>query len=90
MRPAMARKELSSMGRLTRDEWIVAVTFAVMVTGWVMADTLRLSLPAVAFAGLGVLLAANVLTLEEHQSPGQYPGHFLLARGAFRVERPIE
>jgi di/tricarboxylate transporter len=31
--PAMARKELSSMGRLTRDEWIVAVTFAVMVTG---------------------------------------------------------
>ena len=63
--PAMARKELSSMGRLTRDEWIVAVTFAVMVTGWVMADTLRLSLPAVAFAGLGVLLAANVLTLED-------------------------
>lgn len=65
MRPAMARKELSSMGRLTRDEWIVAVTFAVMVTGWVMADTLRLSLPAVAFAGLGVLLATNVLTLED-------------------------
>ena len=63
--PAMARKELSSMGRLTRDEWIVAVTFAVMVTGWVMADTLRLSLPAVAFAGLGVLLATNVLTLED-------------------------
>jgi DASS family divalent anion:Na+ symporter len=63
--PAMARKELSSMGRLARDEWIVAVTFAVMVTGWVMADTLRLSLPAVAFAGLGVLLATNVLTLED-------------------------
>ena len=63
--PAMARKELSSMGRLSRDEWIVAVTFAVMVTGWVMADTLRLSLPAVAFAGLGVLLATNVLTLDD-------------------------
>jgi divalent anion:Na+ symporter, DASS family len=63
--PAMARKELSSMGRLARDEWIVAVTFAVMVTGWVMADSLRLSLPAVAFAGLGVLLATNVLTLED-------------------------
>jgi len=30
-----------------------------------MADTLRLSLPAVAFAGLGVLLATNVLTLED-------------------------
>jgi DASS family divalent anion:Na+ symporter len=63
--PATARKELQGMGRLARDEWIVAVTFAIMVTGWVMADTLRLSLPAVAFAGLGVLLATNVLTIED-------------------------
>jgi DASS family divalent anion:Na+ symporter len=63
--PANARKELHSMGPLGRDEWIVAVTFAVMVTGWVMADSLRLSLPAVAFAGLGVLLATNVLTLDD-------------------------
>jgi divalent anion:Na+ symporter, DASS family len=63
--PATARKELHGMGRLSRDEWIVAVTFAVMVTGWVMADSLRLSLPAVAFAGLGVLLATNVLTLDD-------------------------
>ena len=63
--PALARKELQSMGPLARDEWIVAVTFAVMVTGWVMADSLHLSLTAVAFAGLGVLLATNVLTLED-------------------------
>ncbi|RPI99518.1 MAG: DASS family sodium-coupled anion symporter [Chloroflexi bacterium] len=63
--PATARKELHTMGPLARDEWIVAVTFAVMVTGWVMADSLRLSLPAVAFAGLGVLLATNVLTLDD-------------------------
>jgi len=63
--PANARKELNTMGPFSRDEWIVAVVFAVMVTGWVMADTLRLSLTAVAFAGLGVLLATNVLTLED-------------------------
>ena len=63
--PAVARKELHGMGPLTRDEWIVAVTFAVMVTGWVMADSLRLNLAAVAFAGLGVLLASNVLTLDD-------------------------
>jgi DASS family divalent anion:Na+ symporter len=63
--PAIARKELHSMGPLSRDEWIVGVTFAVMVTGWVMADSLGLSLTAVAFAGLGVLLASNVLTLED-------------------------
>src|SRR5215472_1753575 len=63
--PANARKELNTMGPLSRDEWIVAVVFAVMVTGWVMADSLRLSLTAVAFAGLGVLLATNVLTLDD-------------------------
>ena len=63
--PALARKELHSIGRLGRDEWIVAITFAVMVTGWVMADSLQLSLAAVAFAGLGVLLATNVLTLDD-------------------------
>ena len=53
------------MGPLSRDEWIVAVAFAFMVTGWVMAGTLNLSLTAVAFAGLGALLATNVLTLED-------------------------
>jgi DASS family divalent anion:Na+ symporter len=63
--PAMARKELQTMGRLSRQEWIVAVTFALMVTGWVLGDKLHLSLTAVAFAGLGVILAANVLTLED-------------------------
>jgi DASS family divalent anion:Na+ symporter len=63
--PAVARKELQDMGPLGRDEWIVALTFAVMVTGWVMADSLRLNLAAVAFAGLGVLLASNVLTLDD-------------------------
>jgi DASS family divalent anion:Na+ symporter len=68
--PAMARKELKTMGRLSRDEWIVAVTFAVMVSGWVLADRLHLSVTAVAFAGLGVLLAANVLTPQDMNLQG--------------------
>src|SRR6201981_1468371 len=63
--PKAARESLRSMGPLTRDEWIVAVAFAFMVTGWVMAGTLKLSLAAVAFAGLGALLAMGVLTLED-------------------------
>ncbi len=63
--PANARRELGAMGRLTRDEWIVAITFAIMVTGWVLGAKLHLSLAAVAFAGLGVLLATNVLTLDD-------------------------
>jgi divalent anion:Na+ symporter, DASS family len=63
--PKAAKEALRGMGRLTRDEWIVAVVFAFMVTGWVMAGTLKLSLAAVAFAGLGALLATNVLTLDD-------------------------
>jgi DASS family divalent anion:Na+ symporter len=63
--PKAARDALRTMGPLTRDEWFVAVAFAFMVTGWVMAGTLNLSLAAVAFAGLGALLATNVLTLDD-------------------------
>jgi len=63
--PAAAREALRTMGRLSRDEWITAVAFALMVTGWVMAGTLNLSLTAVAFAGLGALLAFNVLTVDD-------------------------
>ena len=63
--PKAARESLRSMGPLTRNEWVVAVAFAFMVTGWVMAGTLKLSLAAVAFAGLGALLAMGVLTLED-------------------------
>ena len=62
---AIARTELLRMGRLTRDEWIVAVVFCTMVAGWAMGDRLHLSLTAVAFAGLGLLLATNVLTIAD-------------------------
>jgi len=63
--PKAARDALRTLGPFKRDEWIVAVAFAFMVTGWVMAGTLNLSLAAVAFAGLGALLATNVLTLDD-------------------------
>jgi DASS family divalent anion:Na+ symporter len=63
--PAIARKALQEMGPLSRDEWIVAAAFALMITGWVLADKLHLNLTAVAFAGLGVLLATGVLSVHD-------------------------
>jgi divalent anion:Na+ symporter, DASS family len=63
--PAVAREALRNMGPLSRDEWIVAVAFGLMVIGWAMAGTLGLNLTAVAFAGLGALLATSVLTLDD-------------------------
>lgn len=68
--PALARKELKAMGPLSRDAWIVAITFALMVTGWVLADTLKLSVTGVAFAGLGVILATGVLTVADMNLQG--------------------
>jgi divalent anion:Na+ symporter, DASS family len=63
--PAAARQALRSMGPLSRDEKVVAVAFALMVAGWVLAGTLKLDLTAVALAGFGALLATSVLTLDD-------------------------
>jgi DASS family divalent anion:Na+ symporter len=75
--PRVARDALRQMGALARDEWIVAVAFAFMVTGWVMAGTLNLSLAAVAFAGMGALLATNVLTVEDINCQGSTLATFI-------------
>ena len=75
--PAAARAELASMGPLSRDEWITAVTFAVMVTGWVLADTLKVNVTSIAFMGFGVLLVAGVLTLDDIAKQGDTLATFL-------------
>jgi DASS family divalent anion:Na+ symporter len=75
--PVAARKALSELGQLTRDEWITAGVFGVMVAGWVSADALQLNVTSIAFAGLGVLLAARVLTLADIASQGDTLSTFL-------------
>ena len=60
--PASARAALQALGPLSRHEWIVAVTFVVMVVLWGAASTIGLDSTAVALLGLGVLLATGVLT----------------------------
>lgn len=68
--PIAARKDLSEMGGMSRDEWITAVTFFGMVIGWVFGSSLNLNGTAIAFLGLGVLLATGVLTLEDISKQG--------------------
>jgi len=75
--PRAARAALAGMGSMTRDELITAVAFAVMVTGWVLAGALQLSVTAVAFGGLGVLLATSVLTLDDISKQGDTLATFL-------------
>lgn len=68
--PAMARKALAALGPFTRGEIVVTAIFVAMVTLWGLAGTLGLDSTAVAFLGLGLLLATGVLTAEDIAKEG--------------------
>ncbi len=75
--PRAARAALLAMGPLTMHEKIVAVTFAGMVALWGVAATLGLDSTAIAFLGLGVLLTAGVLTLDDIAKEGDVLATFI-------------
>lgn len=68
--PAAARADLAKMGALSRDERITATAFLAMITAWILAGPLHLNVTVIAFAGLGVLLMTNVLTVQDISSQG--------------------
>jgi divalent anion:Na+ symporter, DASS family len=75
--PAVARKELAVMGPMSRNELITAVTFVVMVGGWVFGNALNLNGTSVAFMGFGVLLLTGVLTMDDIAKQGDTLATFL-------------
>ncbi|HVH59843.1 MAG TPA: DASS family sodium-coupled anion symporter, partial [Candidatus Sulfotelmatobacter sp.] len=75
--PLEARKALAALGPLSRDEWITAAAFVLMVLAWVFADKLNLNVTIIAFAGLGVLLTTEVLTTADIATQGDTLATFL-------------
>jgi len=75
--PAAARKALAELGPLTVQERWVAGTFLSMVALWALSATLKLDPTAVAFLGLGVLLATDVLTLPDIAREGDVLATFI-------------
>jgi DASS family divalent anion:Na+ symporter len=75
--PAAARKALTALGPLSRDEKIVTMTFVAMVALWGLAGTLGLDSTAVAFLGLGALLTTDVLTLSDIAKEGDVLATFI-------------
>ncbi len=75
--PRAARAALLAMGPLRPHEKIVAITFLGMVALWGAAATLGLDSTAVAFLGLGVLLATGVLTLGDIAKEGDVLATFI-------------
>ena len=59
------------------DEWITAAIFVLMVAGWVFGSKLNLNTTSVAFMGFGVLLLANVITLDDIAKQGDTLATFL-------------
>ena len=68
--PAEAKKQLAALGPMSRNEWIVLVTFAGMVLLWGAAGTLGLDSTAIAFLGLAVLLISGALSLSDIAKQG--------------------
>jgi divalent anion:Na+ symporter, DASS family len=75
--PRAARQALAAMGPLRAHEKVVAATFVGMVGLWASASTLGLDSAAVAFLGLGVLLATGVLTLGDIAKEGDVLATFI-------------
>jgi DASS family divalent anion:Na+ symporter len=75
--PAEARAALKKLGSFGASEKVVAGTFLAMVVAWGLAGTLKLDSTAIAFAGLGVLLAAGALTLKDISQEGDVLATFI-------------
>ncbi len=78
------------MGPLSRDEKVVAATFVGMVALWASAATLGLDSTAIAFLGLGVLLADRRADARGHRQGGGRPRDLHLVRGPLHAERPAQ
>jgi len=75
--PTAARRALAALGPLKCEEKIVLAAFVGMVALWASAATLGLDSTAVAFLGLGVLLATGVLTLQDIAKEGDVLATFI-------------
>jgi len=83
--PADARKSLAALGPLTRDQKVVAFTFAGMVLLWGLSSTLGIDPTAVAFLGLGIMLATGVLTLGDIAKEGDVLATFIWFASLFTL-----
>jgi len=68
--PEMAKNALYEMGPMSKQEWIMGITFFGMILLWAFSPLLNINLAIVAFLGLSILILANVYTLEDIRQGG--------------------
>jgi DASS family divalent anion:Na+ symporter len=87
--PAAARAALKQLGPLSRNEKVVAAVFAGMIALWAAAATFGIDSTAVAFLGLGILLAAGVLTLADIAREGDVLATFIWFAALFTLSSQL-
>jgi divalent anion:Na+ symporter, DASS family len=69
--PQKAAVALEHMGRISRNEWITAGVFVSMLTLWALSGIFPIDKAAVAFGGLGILMATRVFGVDDFRSQGE-------------------
>ena len=69
--PANAQTMLNIMGPISRNEWITAGVFLGMLIMWSLSGFFSIDKTAVAFGGLGILIATRVFSVEDFHSQGE-------------------
>ena len=60
-----ARNELRNLGPLSMHEWIMAVTFVVILVLWAAGSIIKIDATTVAFMGVAVLLCTKIITWQD-------------------------
>ena len=60
-----AKDELKGLGPLSMHEWIMAVTFLVMLVLWATGSVIHINSTTVAFLGVAVLLCTKIITWQD-------------------------
>jgi DASS family divalent anion:Na+ symporter len=87
--PVEAKKSLAALGPITRDQKVVGFTFLGMVALWGLSSTLGIDSTAVAFLGLGIMLATGVLTLTDIAKEGDVLATFIWFASLFTLSNQL-
>ncbi|MCV9928993.1 anion permease [Flavobacterium sp. LS1R49] len=66
--PGIAREKLKDMGPISRNEWLMLLTFFILLFLWMTGDLFSIDATTTAFIGLVILLLTSVLTWEDVKS----------------------
>lgn len=63
--PQIAAQKLKEMGAISRNEWMMLLTFFILLFLWMTGDLFSIDATSTAFIGLVILLLTSVLTWDD-------------------------